>query len=80
MVPDLMRARINVEICEDILLSSTVGDQQDTSPALKEAYENALKSLKTLYFMMSEAINMEKAHDSRKVDPIEQLITDALKK
>ena len=79
MVADLTRARIYVEICEDILSSSTIEKQKNATPDLGNAYESTLISIKKLYFMMSEAINMEKAHESHKVDPIEELIADALK-
>ena len=48
MVKDLERARINVGICEDILLGGTVYDQKGASPELEQAYAHTLKSIEKL--------------------------------
>lgn len=78
MIIDLMRARTNVEICEDILLSSSIMDQKNISPELKDAYEKMLESTKILYFMLSEAINMEKVQELHIINPLEKLTNGVL--
>lgn len=79
MLDGLKRARIYVQICEEILSCSTVENQKDVTLGLENAYQNTLKSIEVLYFEISEVINMEKAHESHRLDPLQQLITDALK-
>ncbi len=80
MVVGLKRALRNVGICEDILRGSTVKDQKDVSPELADAHEIAIESIKRLYFMVSEVINMKTAQKPPIVDPLQELITHALTK
>ena len=65
MIKGLEQARIHVDICEDILLSAPIRGQRAGTPELEQAYDDAVTSIKNLYFMISETINMRRRIDSQ---------------